>query len=616
MAGWSILTNGSGSDSAENTGAHQGNGVLSGGGDSVEEAGVTVDNGSDSGGHNVKVRRFFDKVLSVFLKAMGEKGVFRPIPAVVDYRKPVDLFKLFWVVREKGGYDSVSKKRLWALVAKESGLGVGASTAGVKLVYLKYLSELEQWLREKRFKDQTSGNGNFRLLSLELESEFRDLFSDRFDWEGKNGGLVQLECDKNGGGTGDCVRKLGLTDKKDLGLRKCKSDNGENAGKNDRHGDDHLLVLNSSFDKKDKDCKRKRESLSGMLKWLSEMARHSDDPSIGIIARPSKLNEHEDKEFWIQAMRAREVLLQKRQVDPNNEESLLQKKLKMHPSMYEDNNAVNRQSIERSRCSARLPSVVKPRYCSCCNPCSSTPTKLMSPQKVELENEPKEEAAVEVDLPALVKEVCPSEDESIQKHVSVGPLSQADVPEWTGVVSESDSKWLGTRVWPLECGERKVPIETDTIGKGRPEFCDCPVPGSVECVRFHIAEARMKLKLELGLVFYYWKFDRMGEEISLQWTAEEEKRFKDIVRSSLHFGNRKVRRFPRKTRENLVSYYFNVFLVQKRSYQNRVTPIKVDSDDDESEFGMVGDRFGNNAVNVSGSNFQPCIQNKQCIDVE
>lgn len=314
----------------------------------------------------------------------------------------------------------------------------------------------------------------------------------------------------------------------------------------------------------------------------------------------------------------------------------------MHPLMYEDNIAVNRQSAEGLRCSARLPIATKSRTCSCCNPCSSSPTKLITPRKVDLENEikeeatpkkeasstkeeaapkgeassTKEEAVGDVALPALVKEVGHSEDESIEKHVSVGPLFQAYVPEWTGVVYESDSKWLGTRVWPSECSEHKVPIETDTIGKGRPDFCECSLPGSVACVRFHIAEARMKLKLELGLVFYHWKFNCMGEEVSLQWTAEEEKRFRDIVRSSKHFGDKKVRWFTRKTRENLVSYYYNVFLVQKRSYQNRVTPINIDSDDDETEFGTIGNRFGCNAIDVSESNFLPCIQNEQCIDLE
>ncbi|EXB37324.1 hypothetical protein L484_024250 [Morus notabilis] len=289
----------------------------------------------------------------------------------------------------------------------------------------------------------------------------------------------------------------------------------------------------------------------------------------------------------------------------------------MHPSMYEDNIALSHHSSERSRCSKRLTNLSKSRSCSCCNPCSPSSPKLISPRKVEVDNEPKEEEVIEVDLPVLAKELCPLEDESVKKDVSVGPLFQADVPEWTGVVYESDPKWLGTRVWPKECREHKYPIkEINTIGKGRPEFCGCPLPGSVECVRFHIAEARMKLKLELGPAFYHWRFDHMGEEVSLRWTAEQEKRFREIVKSNKYFGDRKIRWFPMKTMENMVSYYFNVFLVQKRRYQNRVTLKNIDSDDDEKEFGSIGGPFGNNAVDLSGSNMLSCVQNKQCTDLE
>jgi len=38
----------------------------------------------------------------------------------------------------------------------------------------------------------------------------------------------------------------------------------------------------------------------------------------------------------------------------------------------------------------------------------------------------------------------PAWDDSREKLVSVGRLFQAEVPQWTGVVYESDSKWLGT----------------------------------------------------------------------------------------------------------------------------------------------------------------------------
>lgn len=299
MAGWSTLANGSPLDSLENVCAHRKNGLVVGYVDDDHDS-----DESDGGGVEFRLRRLFDEVMSVFLKAIGEKGMFRPVPAMLPCEKAVDLFELFWVVREKGGYESVTKKRLWGFVAKKLGLGFGAMAA-VKLVYFKYLSELEQWLNNR------GKCGNFGRLSLELETEFRDLFS--------HCRLVQVEKRK----------KLCLKDAKCSGFVKCNGDNDEKFSDKDHDESDHLMVLNSSGDdKKEKDNKRKRESLSGLVKWLTEVAKHSDNPSIGVIGGPSMLKEHkEGKELWVQAIRAREMLLLRSHVNSNNEESLLQVKV-------------------------------------------------------------------------------------------------------------------------------------------------------------------------------------------------------------------------------------------------------------------------------------------------
>lgn len=291
----------------------------------------------------------------------------------------------------------------------------------------------------------------------------------------------------------------------------------------------------------------------------------------------------------------------------------LQKRPKVHPSMYEDSGCPSHQSTEGLRCSERVPALVKCHACSCCNSCSATQSKF-SPHKIELDSDPKEQEPVADDISVPNTTVSSVGDNSPQKQVRVDSHLQAEVPEWTGVVSESDSKWLGTCIWPLEHETHHPPIETDPIGMGRLDSCSCRLPSSVECVRFHIAERRMKLKRELGPVFYHWKFDRMGEEVSLQWTAVEEQRFKDMVRSNL--WDKAFKRFPRKRRENLVSYYFNVFLVQRRRYQNHVNPSSIDSDDDESEFGSLSDSFGNEALKIPGLSFLACSENKQCIDFE
>ena len=292
----------------------------------------------------------------------------------------------------------------------------------------------------------------------------------------------------------------------------------------------------------------------------------------------------------------------------------------MHPAMYEDHVAHQQHSTAKLRCSERLPTSVKSRLCSCCNSCSANGNRLTSSVNTEAEKCPPDKTTATVDPLTAKTTTDQSGDDFLEKQVSIGPLSQAEVPEWTGEVSESDSKWLGTQVWPPK-HDSNPSTETDLVGRGRREKCSCHFKGSVECVRFHIAENRMKLRRKLGSVFYHWGFDRMGEEISLQWTTEEEKRFKDLMSLNIPsqnkcFWSNSSKYFPEKTRKNLVSYYFNVYLIQLRSYQNRVTPKGIDSDEDEVEFGSFSEGFGMGALKGPGFNFLECSENKQCTDLD
>ncbi|XP_061360037.1 AT-rich interactive domain-containing protein 2 [Gastrolobium bilobum] len=190
-------------------------------------------------------------------------------------------------------------------------------------------------------------------------------------------------------------------------------------------------------------------------------------------------------------------------------------------------------------------------------------------------------------------------DRSAKVPIPLGPAHQAEVPQWTGMTYESDSKWLGTQIWPTENvnSKRFFERQRQPIGKGRGDSCGCQVQGSVECVRFHIVHKRTKLKLELGEAFYKWNLHKVGEEVRRLWTREEEKKFKDVVKSnppSLErcFWDHIFKAFPMKSREDLVSYYFNVFILQRRGYQNRHTLNDIDSDDDGSEFGPSRKVFG------------------------
>ncbi|KAG2330462.1 hypothetical protein Bca4012_019948 [Brassica carinata] len=57
--------------------------------------------------------------------------------------------------------------------------------------------------------------------------------------------------------------------------------------------------------------------------------------------------------------------------------------------------------------------------------------------------------------------------------------------------------------------------------------------GSVEYTIFHIAEKRMELNCDLGDVFFHWRFNQMGEEVSLRWTELDVQETDDFGSSEL-----------------------------------------------------------------------------------
>ncbi|XP_019151682.1 PREDICTED: AT-rich interactive domain-containing protein 2-like isoform X1 [Ipomoea nil] len=685
-----------------------------------------------------KLSCFFDQILGLFLKDVSKNRCFRPLPVMNGNGQEVNLFKLYSLVRRIGGYDAVSRENFWGFVAEQCGFGFG-EIAFLKLTYIKYLNEFDQWIRqhwrESRLEKVESGLiRRLELLSRELEMKFRkksmkscflknddngDMYPDKGHAEldllpVKNVDNIcsnakervitvdQNNCDMNKDG-GEVLVDVGIASVSDY-VESSKKLAVKNVDKNKVHNNTKLIVPSakgknccvvfdreqSSIDGKndtdyaasakkivqkvlnavpefsqrqfddDKKCftkdnavvtsaknliervinkmhylpeeaeepakdieeihtwKRKRapSCFSGMLDWVTNAAKYSDNPEIGKIPACSKWRDHSSNEFWVQVLLIREVLLNKKHFRSSSEESTPQKKLKMHPSMYDDDKP-NHLSAEKTRCSKRILSLTKHDSCPCCHSCSATDNKAVSPQKGETETCQKERVPVRIELPATETASVISDEESTGREVSVGPLYQAEVPEWTGVICESDSKWLGTRMWPPE--ETKTIIESDGIGKGRRGRCGCKIPSSVQCIRFHTAENRYKLKLELGRLFHDWRFNRMGEEVSLSWTSKEEDKFKSLI--GLHaatpnkFWNNAAKFFPSKTKAMLVSYYFNVFLIKRRSYQNRVTLNDIDSDDDEKEFGSVGGSLGHEAIHVPGSTPLLCTENKKKMTV-
>lgn len=605
MAGWLILTDRSALDCGEIVGTSNG---------SCQDVDPSVRDKAVDNSKEARLRRLFDQVLSVSLKEVAGRGCIRPLPIMLGDGRVVDLLELLLVVTERGGSDLVSRDGLWGFVSKELGLDRRVWPS-VKLIYVKYLDKLEKWLRvsstdERLRKCGSECDGCFGSLPLEVETEFRGLLKNAAEQRGKDDGVKPLKSKDGESVDMDFeVSELRVSKTEDKSVR-C-GDVDEKSRNDDRP------ILEPSVSKKLVNShKRKRESLSAMLNWVIQVAKCPNDPSVEAIPDPLKWKEHKGNEYWVQVFRAREALLRRRHVDSNIEK----RNQKMHPSMYEN----HQPSTERLRFSERLPASVESHLHCDCNLSPASENKSAAPQKTVCQNGSKEEAPETLDLQSSNAALGPSGFESPTKQVFVGPFFQAKVPEWTGEVSESDTRWLGICTWPLKHGDKKFYTETDLIGKGRPESCNCLFPGSVPCVRFHIAEKRMKLKLELGSVFYHWKFDRMGEEVSLRWSSGEEKAFKNMIilnasSPSQYFWDNASKSFTRKTREDLVSYYFNVFQIQRRSYQNRVTPKDIDSDDDdgnEPKFGSIGGSFGHEAVAVPGSNILICSQNNQCTDLE
>ncbi|KAB5516452.1 hypothetical protein DKX38_027100 [Salix brachista] len=209
------------------------------------------------------------------------------------------------------------------------------------------------------------------------------------------------------------------------------------------------------------------------------------------------------------------------------------------------------------------------------------------------------------------EEACPSLDYPFQKQVSVGPEHQAYVPEWDyqgsstslnqldefnlqvvrahssspGVTIDGgyEENLMGTCILPMP----DLEASANYCYEATNHDCACPDTGSIRCIKQHVSEARLKLRENLGEeIFKGLGFCDMGEVIANKWTDEEEQAFHEVVLSNpvslgKNFWDHLPSTFPSRTKKELVSYYFNVFMLQKRADQNRFDPLNIDSDDDE-----------------------------------
>ncbi|XP_050873473.1 AT-rich interactive domain-containing protein 1 isoform X2 [Lathyrus oleraceus] len=341
--------------------------------------------------------------------------------------------------------------------------------------------------------------------------------------------------------------------------------NGE--GRDGEGRDDIIIIDSDSSDGNGKSygVKRKREPLSEMMSWITRVANNPCDPETGYMPGKSKWNSNDNQEAWKQVLLFREAAFHKKQASI---EKLNWQNQKMHPCLYDDAAATAYNLRERLKHDKKL-LVEKPKSASQSSSNSSSDERVAK----HLRDSASTPSSYEIWADACIR---------------VGESYQARLPEWTGVASESDPKWFGTQVWPsLEAVDSRFLIERDPIGKGRQESCGCAVSGSIDCVRFHISERKAKVKLELGAAYYQWQFDKVGEDVRHLWSDEDEKKFTEVIQSNppssaRHFWDHIFRAFPNKSSASLVSYYFNVYLLQRRAYHSRYTDDDIDSDDEES----------------------------------
>ncbi|XP_061358891.1 uncharacterized protein LOC133303059 [Gastrolobium bilobum] len=216
-------------------------------------------------------------------------------------------------------------------------------------------------------------------------------------------------------------------------------------------------------------------------------------------------------------------------------------------------------------------------------------------------------------------------EDSPRKLVSVGSNHQADVPAWdfSGAsirpnAYEVEERLMGTCVIPMPHMELSGD-DNEEVGKGRTD-CSCEDGGSVRCVRQHIVEEREKLIKTFGPEkFTKLGFADMGEQVAEKWSLADEQLFHEVVFNNpasidKNFWSYLSIVFPSLTKREIVSYYFNVFMLRRRGEQNRNDLLNIDSDNDEWE-GIDGNEIATREEDEEDSlSESPVCQDDTCIN--
>ncbi|XP_031402005.1 uncharacterized protein LOC116211674 [Punica granatum] len=205
------------------------------------------------------------------------------------------------------------------------------------------------------------------------------------------------------------------------------------------------------------------------------------------------------------------------------------------------------------------------------------------------------EEDVESETVGHFEDVSSSLDCSPERIVPIGSNHQARLPPWVGQMymselynfdkEDTEENYLGTCIIPMP-DESTFELDQGIVGGGRKD-CSCIDKGSMRCVRQHITESQEDVRTNLDdEKFVLLGLADLGEEVACEWSEEEEQLFNEVVFSNpvsagKNFWKRLSATFSSRTKRELVSYYFNVFMLRKRATQNRCRFLDIDSDDDE-----------------------------------
>ncbi|GAB2223861.1 hypothetical protein Drorol1_Dr00004605 [Drosera rotundifolia] len=206
-----------------------------------------------------------------------------------------------------------------------------------------------------------------------------------------------------------------------------------------------------------------------------------------------------------------------------------------------------------------------------------------------------------------------------RKQVPIGPDHQAEIPDLLQYRNgdredDGDNHLAGTCIIPFSEADLSG-NDGPRVGDGQDD-CSCWDQGSFRCVRHHIVEARERLQSSLGsLAFSELGFHDMGEVVANKWTEDDEHVFQEVVSSNpvslgKNFWNVLSFVFPSRTKKEIVSYYFNVFMLRKRAEQNRAHPLHIDSDDDEWQGREIND--GNDEGGITEEDGDSAVESPVC----